>query len=202
MWPSLRGMIGYSREGGGAHWTSLEKGGGRSLQMVENSWCSEFKVDFFFLFFFLQSWSFLLLRRRVVLLIIFLSFFVLYGTDKRLPYDVLFDSPKPLYSDDYNQVLLHMFQSIHQSVRKRLAASRAEMIQKQHLIATPVTLAVGDQVMKRSPDRQCKLAPKFIGPFLITEQLHGHKFKIQHVLSNASEVVHADRLKKVSALSP
>ncbi len=119
-----------------------------------------------------------------------------------LPHDVLFESPKPVYTDDYNNVLLHTFQSIHQSVRKNLAASRAEMIQKQHLLATPVTLTVGDQVMKRSSDRQCKLSPKFSSPFLITEKLHGHKFRILHVQSNTTEVAHAERLKKFDASSP
>ncbi len=37
-------------------------------------------------------------------------FFVIFGVDKRLPYDVLFESPKPVYTDDYNKVLLHTFQ--------------------------------------------------------------------------------------------
>ena len=128
-------------------------------------------------------------------------FFAIYGYDKRLPYDVLFESPKPLYSEDYNQVLVHTFQSVHQSVRERLQASRAEMIQKQHLLATPVSLSVGDKVMKRSPDRKCKLSPKFTGPFLVTEKLHGNKFKVLHEQSNTTEVVHADRLKKFDASS-
>ncbi len=129
------------------------------------------------------------------------QFFVIYGADKRLPYDVLFESPKPIYSEDFNKVMLHTFQSVHQSVRKNLAESRAEIIQKEHL-ATPVTLTIGDQVMKRSPDRQCKLSPKFSGPFLITEKLNGHKFRVLHVQSNTTEVVHADRLKKFDTSSP
>ncbi len=47
--------------------------------------------------------------------------YILYGSDKRLPYGVLLHSPTPLYSpDDYSKLLLHCFQIIHNSVREKL----------------------------------------------------------------------------------
>ncbi len=73
------------------------------------------------------------------------------------------------------------------------------MLRKQLSQATQVHLDVGDSVMKRAPDRSCKLTPKFSGPFLLTAKLHGNKFKILGPNTNVSEAVHVDRLKKVSA---
>ncbi len=73
------------------------------------------------------------------------------------------------------------------------------MLRKQHSQTTPLHLDIGDSVMKRAPDRSCKLTPKFSGPFLLTAKLHGNKFKILDPNINISEVVHVDRLKKVSA---
>ena len=128
--------------------------------------------------------------------------YILYGAEKRLPYDLLTHSPGPLYSpDDYSKVQLHCFQTIHASVKQHLKLSREEMSQKQHTHATPVSLAVGDSVMKRAPGRSCKLSPKFSGPYLITAKCHGNKFTITDVTNNTSEIVHSDRLKKVSASS-
>ncbi len=125
--------------------------------------------------------------------------YILYGFEKRLLYDVLVPSPVPLYSlDDYAKLQLHCFQTIHSSVREKLKASREEMLRKQNSQATPVHLDVGDSVMKRAPDRSCKLTPKFSGPHLLTAKLHGNKFKILDPNNNVSEVVHVDRL-KVSA---
>ncbi len=116
---------------------------------------------------------------------------------------MLFKSPAPLYSpEDYSKLQLHSFQTIHVSVPEKLKSPREEMTQRQHLHATPITLNVGDSVMKRSPERCCKLAPKFRGPFLVTAKLHGNKFKILESSTSISRVVLADRLKKVSALSP
>ncbi len=125
--------------------------------------------------------------------------YILYGFEKRLPYDVLVPSV-PLYSpDDYSNLQLHCFQTIHNSVLEKLKASREEMLRKQRSQATPVHLGVGDSVMKRAPDRSCKLTPKFSGPFLLTAKLHGNEFKILGSNTNVSEVVHVDHLKKVSA---
>ncbi len=104
--------------------------------------------------------------------------YIIFGYDKRLPYDVLLKSPSPLYNPgDYSKLQLHSFQTIHASVREKLKASREEMTQRQHLHATPITLDVGDSAMKRSPARSCKLAPKSMVPFLVTARLHGNKFK-------------------------
>ncbi len=126
--------------------------------------------------------------------------YILYGFEKRLPYDVLVPFRVPLYSpDDYSKLQLHCFQTIHKSVREKLKASREEMLHKQHSQATPVHLDVDDSVMKRAPDCSCKLTPEFSGPFLLTAKLHGNKFKTLDPNTNVSEVVHVTRLKEVSA---
>ncbi len=70
------------------------------------------------------------------------------------------------------------------------------MTQTQHLHANPIILDVGDSVMKRSSERSCKLAPKFMGPFLVTAKLHGNRFNVLDPSTSLSEVVHADCLKK------
>ncbi len=126
--------------------------------------------------------------------------YILYGSEKRLLYDVPVPSPVPLYSpDDYSKLQLHCFQTIHNSFREKLKASWEEILCKQHSQATPFTLDVGDSVIKRVPDRSCKLTPKFSGPYLLTAKLHGNKFKLLNPNTNVSEVVLIDRLKKVSA---
>ncbi len=126
--------------------------------------------------------------------------YITYGFDKRLPYDVLVHSPVPLHSlDDYSKLQLHCFQTIHESVREKLKASREEMLHKQHNHAAPVTIQVGDSVMKRAPELSCKLSPKVRGPFLVTSRCHPNKSKILDPCNNVTEVVHVDRLKKVSA---
>ncbi len=52
--------------------------------------------------------------------------------------------------------------------------------------------------MKRAPDRSSKLSPKFSGPFVVTHRCHPNKFKILDPSNNVTDVVHVDRLKKVS----
>ncbi len=126
--------------------------------------------------------------------------YILYGSEKRLPYDVLVPSPVPLYTpDDYSKLQLHCFQTNHNCVREKLEASREEILRKQHSQATPIHLDVGDSVMKRASDRSCKLIPKLSCPFLLNAKLHGNIFKLLDSNTNVSEVVHVDRLKKVSA---
>ncbi len=71
--------------------------------------------------------------------------YILHGSEKGLPYDVLVPSPVPLHSlGDYSKLQLQCSQTIHNSVREKLKASWEEMLQKQHSQATSVHLDVGD----------------------------------------------------------
>ena len=129
--------------------------------------------------------------------------YVVFGSEKRLPYDLLVQPRRPVYSlDDYAQNQLCALHMIHDSVRCNLQESRAEMLQRQHATATPVSFQKGDVVFKSAPERQSKLSPKFSGPFVITEVMHGNKFKIHNPDTQISEVVHSDRLKRSDILVP
>ena len=122
---------------------------------------------------------------------------IVFGHDKRFPFDMLEQPRIPVYSvDDYVQNQARAMQIIHDEVRRTLQLSRTQMTQRQHETATPVSFAIDDVVFKSAPERQSKLNTKFTGPFLIQEKLMGNKFKIFDPSLQTSEIVHADRLKK------
>ncbi len=128
---------------------------------------------------------------------------VVFGSEKRLPYDLLVQPCRPVYSlDDYAQNQLRALQMIYDSVRRNLQESRAEMLHRQHAKATPLSFQKGNVVFKSSPERQTKLTPKFSGPFVITDFIQGNKFKIFNPATQVSEVVHSDRLKGSDILVP
>ncbi len=126
--------------------------------------------------------------------------FILFGVEKRLPYDLLSSFSALVYNvDDYVKCQLMAFSDTHKSVRNKLQATNAAICEQQHRRASPVTLQVGDSVMVRVPERGSKLSPKFVGPRRVTKYLGGHKFEVTDHPSNTHEIVHSDRLKKTSA---
>ena len=129
--------------------------------------------------------------------------YILYGIDKRLPYDLLAGPSKPVYNiDDYSSQHMRVFTDIHKKVREKLLASRNEMMQQQHKRATPITFKVGDTVMVQAPPRESKLSPKFMGPRLIVSEGNGNKFAVFDPALNTVEMVHSDRLKITKASDP
>ena len=125
--------------------------------------------------------------------------FVLYGTDKRLPYEFLLSRPVPIYNfDDYIKCRLNEFQRIHTIIHDRLSVSQADMLQKQHQRATPHVINVGDVVFTRIHDRHSKLDSRFNGPYRVLEVMHGHKLKLLDLHSFTESVIHRDHVKLVN----
>ncbi len=59
--------------------------------------------------------------------------YILYGVEKRLPYDLLTSRQHPVYNtDNYTQQQSHVFGKIHSSIRSKLIATKTEMIANQH----------------------------------------------------------------------
>ena len=52
--------------------------------------------------------------------------------------------------------------------------------------------------MVQVPDRNSKLEPKFVGPRLVVNQLHGNKVEVLDPWLNTLEVIHCDRLKRTN----
>ena len=124
--------------------------------------------------------------------------FILFGTDKRLPYEFLLSDPRPLYNlDDYVRARVADFQRIHRFVHDRLTVSQDEMLRKQHQRAVPHEINVGDIVFLKLHDRSSKLDPRFDGPYRVTESLHGHKVRVLNLTSRKEHDVHIDNLKRV-----
>ncbi len=127
--------------------------------------------------------------------------FILFGVDKRLPYELLSSTHSPVYNaEGYAKHHLKVFSGIHKSVRSKLQATNIAMCATQDKRATPVTLQVGDFVMVQVPERGSKLSPKFIGPRSVIHKLEGNKFVIWDPSTQTSETIHADRLKLTKAM--
>ncbi len=127
-------------------------------------------------------------------------YYIIFGVEKRLPYELLSSShSRVYYVNDYAKSQLKVFSDFHSNVRERLQETSEAMCLQQHKRAAPVSLKVGDFVMLRVPERNSKLSPKFVGPRQIIRQLGFHKFEIYDLILNAYEIVHVDRLKKTSA---
>ena len=126
--------------------------------------------------------------------------FIVFGMEKRLPYDLLSSPQNPVYNvDDYAKQQLRVFSNIHQQVQNRLRESKAAMSSQQHRRSSPVTLKVGDTVMMKVPERNSKLSPNFVGPRLVVREVSQNKFELLDPVLNTLDVVHVDRLKKVNA---
>lgn len=124
-------------------------------------------------------------------------YFIIYGVEKKLPYDLLSSPQNPVNNvDDYAKCQLKVFSDTYKGVTNRLKASKTVMSSQQHRRSSPVRIKIGDSVMVKVPERNAKLAPKFVGPRLVVNKLHGHKFEILDPLLNTLEVVHCDRLKR------
>ncbi len=108
---------------------------------------------------------------------------IIFGVEKRLPYDLLSSSHSRVYNvDDYAKRQLKVFSDIHSNVRERLQETSEAMCLQQHKRAAPVSLKVGDFVILRAPERNSKLSPKFVGPRQVVRQLGGHKFEIYDLI--------------------
>ncbi len=124
--------------------------------------------------------------------------FVLFGTNKRLPYEFLHSAPRPVYNmDEYVKCRLRDFQFTHKLIHDRLTASQAEMLRKHHR-ATNSFIEVSNIVFARVHDRNSKLDPLHLGPHRVIESLHGHKIKILDLKTLGEQIVHVDHLKRVN----
>ena len=124
--------------------------------------------------------------------------FILYGSDKRLPYEFLSSEPRSLYNvDDYVKNRVSAFRRIHMSIRDSLADSQKSMLYKQHQCAKLHEIEIGDIVFTRVQDRHSKLDPRFNGPHCVIEMMAGHKVKLRHLSSGSENLVHRDHLKRV-----
>ncbi len=74
--------------------------------------------------------------------------FIIFGVEKRLPYDLLTSSQPPVYDyEDYSKVQLKVFGDIHKQVKDKLLQSSAARSIKQHKRACLVSFQIGDSVM-------------------------------------------------------
>ena len=76
------------------------------------------------------------------------------------------------------------------------------MILQQHKRVIPVVIKVGDAVMVQVPERNFKLALKFVGPRLVVGEKHGNKFEVLDPFLQTLNVIHNDRLKKTRVTVP
>ena len=126
--------------------------------------------------------------------------FVVYGRDKRLPYDLLNSSPRPNYTDQYIPTMLKNKQDIFKTTRAHLLKEQIEMNNAQHILARRKTIEPGILVFQRVRTLTAempKLAKSFSGPYRVI-RVQNNKALIQDLHSTTESWSHFDELKLAS----
>ncbi len=122
----------------------------------------------------------------------------IFGGDKRLPYDLLSSSRTRVNNVECQ---IKVFPEIHKSVKDKLRPTSTAMCNQQYKRASAVSLEVSDSVMIRVTERNANSSPKLVEQRLLNQHLGEHILEIWDLYSRSSEIVHADRLKRTSAVS-
>ncbi len=125
--------------------------------------------------------------------------FIIFGEEKRLPYDLLGSSQNPVYGyEDYSKFQYKIFADIHKQVKDKLLQYSTARSSRQHKHASLVSFQIGDSVIVQKPERHLKLDPKFDGSYQIVQELGGNKFQIFDSDRDILTTVHSNRLKRTS----
>ncbi|ROT71890.1 hypothetical protein C7M84_009774 [Penaeus vannamei] len=98
--------------------------------------------------------------------------FVVYGEDRRLPYELLDQSPRPTYTDDYASRIIRKKQEIYCIARRHLQFERDRIIRQQHKLSRRKDIATGALVFHSASERSApmpKLSPRFDGPYRVLQ---------------------------------
>ena len=122
--------------------------------------------------------------------------FLMTGREKRLPYSLL-EGNKPMYIDDYAELLVKITRSSWQDCEKELKKKQQEYKKSQHKRAKDKPLKIGDCVYREIEQTEIKpkLSKPFSGPYTV-EKIKGNKAILRDV-DNQHNVIelHKDRIK-------
>ena len=98
-------------------------------------------------------------------------FFMLYGREAILPYDLLQPNPEP--SDDYSTDLIPRLTETWKNAREAIEKAQCSTLRQFNKSVTSHTFSVGDIVYAYTPrqivGRSHKLARSYTGPYRITK---------------------------------
>ena len=123
--------------------------------------------------------------------------FLVYGMDRRLPYEFLNEDPVPLYSTDFVPTLLKRKQQLYAIAREHLQVEKDAMLRGQHKLARRVDIDVGVLVFRKIRVREApmpKLARVFKGPFRVIS-VKNNKALLRNLQTHEETWSHFDMLK-------
>jgi len=126
--------------------------------------------------------------------------FVVYGEDRRLPYELLDQSPRPTYTDDYASRIIRKKQEIYCIAKRHLQFERDRIIRQQHKLSRRKDIATGALVFHSASKRSApmpKLSPRFDGPYRVLQVRH-NKALCRSLLTSSQSWFHFDTLKLAS----
>ncbi len=124
--------------------------------------------------------------------------YVVFGQDQKLPYSLLLEE-EPIYNfDDYVRVRGADFQKIYKRVSHNIADSKSTMNKSQWSTASQKIIVIGDLVYVNNQEPKNKLAPRFEGPYRVTDYDKGNKVKLRHLTTLETKLAHLDHLKRMT----
>ncbi|GFT17685.1 retrovirus-related Pol polyprotein from transposon 412 [Trichonephila clavipes] len=125
---------------------------------------------------------------------------MLFGSDLRLPADLLFSRPPdaPLAPEEYIEKLQARMEEMHHLARERIGVASAKMKTRNDARATGHDFYEGDKVWLWNPKRRKELSPKlqtnWEGAYTVLKRLNDVVVQIQKSPHSKPTVIHYNRL--------